>query len=318
MNEIRVETIEMELPKITFNHKEILEDLEVNLKKYDNLTFTEKQTPELRKTIAELRKGIKAVEDYRKSTKKELSEPIKTFESKCKEITSHFSDRVNKLNEQLTLYEEQRKEKKRIKIQEIIANTLNETVLEQKYADKLVVEDEFLNKSMSIKEITETIQFVANNLKMTQEKEYADKEMIETFIKLKNSEHDMNIPIEPYISRLEFESHTDVKNAIENDVKRELNRLSREKAEQQAKEELKQKAEHQAKEELKRKEETKQVEEKPFEPIIEDLPFGDVEIEQPLINTEYIISTTLEQHNEIVNFLNDKGIKFHTREELPF
>src|SRR5699024_10112365 len=80
------------------------------------LTFTESETPEIRKTLAELRKGAKAVDRYRIDTKKELSEPITEFEKKCKEIVKKFDERIGSRDEQLKDYEKQWKEKRIVKV----------------------------------------------------------------------------------------------------------------------------------------------------------------------------------------------------------
>src|SRR5699024_12828084 len=121
MQEITPKTITKKPAEIEFNHTELLEDLERNLKKYDGLTFTESETPEIRKTLAELRKGAKAVDRYRIATKKELSEPITEFEKRRKAILKKFDERIGSLDEQAKDHENQRKQRRIVKVQEVIA-----------------------------------------------------------------------------------------------------------------------------------------------------------------------------------------------------
>src|SRR5699024_11319652 len=106
-------------------------------KKYDGLTFAESETPEIRKTLAELRKGAKAVDRYRIDTKKELNEPITEFEKKCKEIVKKFDERIGSLDEQLKDYEKQWREKRIVKVQEVIANVLNESNRSEEHTSEL-------------------------------------------------------------------------------------------------------------------------------------------------------------------------------------
>ena len=92
MNQLQVKTIELEPAKVVFNHEEIKKDLDKSLKKYSGLTFTEDDATECRSTISELRKGKKAVDQYRIKTKKELTEPVAKFENKCKSLNKKFDE----------------------------------------------------------------------------------------------------------------------------------------------------------------------------------------------------------------------------------
>src|SRR5699024_1562771 len=110
----------------------------------------------------------------------------------------------------------------------------------------------------------EMIEFQANNLLQEQEKEQADRDMIETYVKLKNSEYSVNLSIESYLSQLEFKDAQSVKNTINNDVENELARQEREMEKQAQKE-----AEKKREEELKFEEQD--YAEVPFEPEIDEL-----------------------------------------------
>lgn len=329
MQEIEVKTLTKQPAIIEFNHDEILQDLEKNLKKYDGLTFTESETKELRSVLAELRKGVKVVDRYRIDTKKELNKPINEFESKCKDIAGKFDERIGSLDKQLKDYEQQWKEKRIVKVQEVIANVLNESNLNEKYAARLVVDDDHLKKSVNDNRLKEMIEFQADGLLQEQEKEEADKDMIETYVKLKNSEHGLSFSISPYLSQLEFKDTQGVKNTIITDVENEVERreLQKKKEEEQQRI-LEEKAEEKKREEELEVEEkeTISVDDIPFEPsmaemndpVIDDLPFGDIEEEKQGVGIDYIVTTSVEKHKELVDFMNRNNIEFFTREELPF
>src|SRR5699024_8573703 len=153
MNELELKTLDLQPAKIEFNKDAIINDLNDTLKHYKGLVFTEDTAKDARKVMADLRKGKKSADEFRKNIKKKASEPIKEFENEMKEIDKLFDDIINPINEQHKEFEAHRKEKKRVKVQEIIANVLNEIELEQKYADRLEILDEYLNKSFSINQL---------------------------------------------------------------------------------------------------------------------------------------------------------------------
>src|SRR5690625_1652808 len=250
MNNLQVKTTKLEPAVINFNHEIVEKELERNLEKYKNLTFTEDNTTELRKTLAELRKWRDVVDDYRKSTKKKLNEPVDEFENKCKSLVSKFNDVLDPLNDQLKSFEETRKAEKRKAVQEIVDQVIEEFELDHERADEIEIIDSYLTKSKTIKSITDELTAQATNLKLQQEKEKADKSVIETTAKLANSENDLSLSVEAYIRLLDFQDVEKVKEQIGNDakkevearelaVKRELEKIEREKKQKEEQERLK-------------------------------------------------------------------------------
>lgn len=321
MNELELKTIKLEPAKIEFNKDSILDELNETLKKYENLVFTEDNTTEIRKVLADLRKGKTAADEFRKSKKKEAIAPVTAFEKEVKEIVQKFDGVINPINEQLQAFETERKEKKRVKVEEIIANSVNEFNLEQKYADQLTVLDEYLAKSVTNNRIKEMIDFRAQQLLSEQDKEKSDKEMIETFVKLKNSEHSLNLSVESYLSQLEYKDTVAVKNTIESDAESAVERRDRDLIEQ---------SEKKQKEERVQKEMETMSEiafgNVPFEPeveenlsqdnIIDDLPFGDVSGEMERGITMAIAATESEL-NVVKAFLDGQGIYWEVISNEP-
>lgn len=217
MNELQVKTIELEPAKIKFNHEEIEKDLEKNLQKYNGLTFTEDDASECKKTIAELRKGKKAVDEYRKQKKKELTSPVAEFENKCKSLNQKFDEVINPLVEQHNEFEEKRKSEKRETVEQAISEAIEEYDLLEKYATQMIVEDAFLAKSKTLKSIKEELEMQAQHLKMQQDKEESDKQAIQSTVQYANSEYGVNLSESAYIRLLEFESVSDIKTKIMDD-----------------------------------------------------------------------------------------------------
>src|SRR5699024_2709195 len=285
------------------------------LKKYDGLTFTESETPEIRKTLAELRKGAKAGDRYRFDTKKEVSEPITEFEKKCKESVKKFDERIGSLDEHLKDYEKQWKENRIVKVQEVIANVLNESNLKEKYAARLVVDDDHLKKNVTDNRLREMIEFQADGLLQEQEKEQADRDMIETYVKLKNSEYSVNLSFESYLSQLEFKDAQSVKNTIKKDVENELARREREMERKAQKE-----AEKKREEELKFEKQDYAVDDIPFEPSMSEIDEPEEDSNGNGIIKEYEVIATKEKHDMLFEFMKNNDISFNqiTTEELPF
>lgn len=299
MNELQVKTINLEPAKVEFNHDEIAKELDANLSKYENLTFTEENTSEIRKVLAELRKGKRAVDRYRIDTKKELINPVTEFEDKCKELTAKFDDVINPLNEQLQDYVKRQREEKRSKLLEVRKELIEKHELNQEYHDQVEILDVFLNASTSMREATESIEFKIENLKMEQEKKEADKQVIETSVKLANAENELSLSIDPYIRLLEFDSVEQVKQQLALDVKREIKR--RENERQKLKE-----MERTQKEFDDSMKEVEQVVDNAEPPKLDDLPFGNIDDEKE-ITESYVVTATKEEHERLKKVLTEHG-----------
>src|SRR5690625_910503 len=282
MNNLQVKTIELEPAKVVFNHEEIEKDLENNLKKYSGLTFTEDDATECNKTIAELRKGKKAVDRYRIDTKKELSAPITEFEKKCKTLNEKFDSVINPLVEQSNAFEEKRRTEKREKSQEVLAQIIEDFELDEKYAIELAIEDTHLAKSRSMKSIKEEFEMKAEHLKMKQEKEASDKQSIINQVKLSNAENDLTLSESSYLSLLDYKDVNQITEQITSDVDRELERERQ--AEQRKQEQLEREEKRKQERQERESQEPTVQEKKEPEPVIdpvfvaqEPIPFKDME-----------------------------------------
>nr|WP_272932737.1 DUF1351 domain-containing protein [Virgibacillus halodenitrificans] len=229
MNDLQVKTIEFEPAKVEFNYKELEAVLEENLKRYEGLTFTEDDASECKKTIAELRKGKKAVDQYRLKTKKQLTAPVTAFENQCKELNKKFDEVINPLVEQQEAFENKRKEEKRKEIQGIIDHFVD-AGLDEKIASELVIEDSYLAKSKSLKSIEEELKTVADHLVMRYEKAESDKQVIENTVEVANSRYEVNLTTAAYVSLLDHKDVKEIKQQIMDDAQNEIQKqIEREK-----------------------------------------------------------------------------------------
>lgn len=306
MNNLQVETIKLEPAKIEFNHEQIEQELEENLKKYEGLTFTEDSTTELRKVIAELNKGKNAVDRYRIDTKNELNQPILEFEEKCKTLNKKFDDVVVPLKEQLDDFVKREREAKRKDIEQIIERVVNEYELDKTHASELVVENDMLAKSRSMKSIEDTLTFQAIHLKTKQDKLEGDKKLIDSNVRAVNAEHGTEFSAEPYIRLLEFEEVDTVLETIKDHVLSEVKKREEEE-------------ERRRQEELEKEKGIHPVIEETFEESFDKEPQGDFAtpatemdsglMPDPFVENEpnetitYEVSATKEEHDKIKRFL---------------
>lgn len=348
MNELQVQTIEIKPAVIKFNYSDVEKALETSLENYKGLVYTEEKSTELRKTLAELRKGKNLVDRYRIDTKKKLNEPVTQFEDQCKKLDKKFNDVITPLAKQLDEFEEKRRNKKLAELEKIRSEHIETHDLSEEYHDQVEISDHMLTKGVSLNQASESLEFIVRNLKMEQDKKIADKQLIETTVKLANSENELGFSADAYVRLLDFKDVEVVKNQIEADVKKEvenrrLKKEAEERAEQERLEREKQvELERLAQEEHERiKREKEQLEQAEiesdvgiplgFEPTsvsIDDLPFSDdpfadfeedpfeetIEMPEVQISDEVEsvikLKTNKDNLNELLKFLNDKEIEF--------
>ena len=149
--------VEIKTPaQLSGNFEAVRHGLTEMMKAYEGLEVTEENIPERKKDVATLRKIRAAIDDRRKAIKKEYDKPYKEFEGKCKELTGIIDKTVASLNSGLDCYEQKRVMAKRKRIARLYAENIGE------YGEYLplqaIADERWLNKTVTEKEITDTIQ----------------------------------------------------------------------------------------------------------------------------------------------------------------
>lgn len=218
---VEVKVFETKPAVVNFNYQEISNHLDSVLEKYKGLVFTESTVAECKKTIAELRKGQKSLDEFRKATKKQLTESVTAFENQCKILYGKFDEVIKPLGEQSEQFELDRREKKRIEIQGIVDVLIRELSLTEKYASQLTIPEEYLNKGKSTKAIKTEMSMVANTLKIKQDKESQDINLIKTKVGLANAEYRLTnrLTAESYLRLLAYKPFDEVESLITSDAK---------------------------------------------------------------------------------------------------
>lgn len=219
--ELQVKTINLTPAVVEFNVDELSVVLDQHLKKYEGLTFTDKDAAACKKTITELNKGKKALDDYRKETKKKLTESVTAFENQCKELSKKFDSVINPLKEQHDQFEENRKETKRKLIQIIIDDLIEKEGLNEKFAAQLIIPDEYYNKSKTINAIKDELTTKAEHIGIKQDKVEADQEIIRMTVQQVNTVLGVNLPESVYFNLLDYKTVEEIKAQIQVDGEKE-------------------------------------------------------------------------------------------------
>lgn len=277
----KIEQIKLIPAVVETNIELVSKSLDVILENYKGLIFTEETAKDCKDTIAELNKGKKSLDTFRKNVKTELSKDITRFESEVKELSKKFDNVIDPLKEQYDNFETKRKEEKSERIQIFINEKIKEFELSEKYAIELTILDEYLNKTVTDKKIKEDLNSRANSLKSVQDKELADIEIIKTKVELANAKFNTNLVPETYISLLKYEDVLDISEKIFLDAENTI----------------------------------KVVEEKEDEPVIE-IPTKAIinTITEEKVFEVYKITATEKQLEELEKYMNLRGIKWEIQE----
>lgn len=199
MNKLQLKVLENKPAEVHFNFDEISNYLDSTLNKCQGIVVTEETIKDGKKVIADLRKGKKSLDEFRKKTKKELTKSVTEFENQCKELGKKFDEVIDPINEQAEQFEIKRKEEKKMEVEKVI-----KLVCELKHVENLPLDDKYLNKSMSLKAIKEDLISVANQMLLEKANHKKNVALIEGKIDLANAKYGVTMVKEPYISMLEY------------------------------------------------------------------------------------------------------------------
>ena len=143
---------------IDFNFEDLKDALTAELELYKNLVFTEDTKADAKKTVAELRKLKKQINDKRIEVKKLYMQPYTDFEAKVKELDKLINEPIAYISEQIDAFEQKRSEEKRELINEIYLELVSEREDIAGYVElNRVYDSKWENASTSKKTIQEAI-----------------------------------------------------------------------------------------------------------------------------------------------------------------
>lgn len=182
---------------INWDNQELIKLANDTTVKYKGLIVTEEMVKDISKEVATLNNLIKKIDDKRKWIKKDYTAPLTIFENNVKEVTAIINGAIADLKSQLDIFEQERKAEKLIKIRKIMNIIHKEEFIQlpHDYNYRIVIHDNFYNKTIKDKEIEDNIRqqytiliniYELDQLKIQNEKEHIERETIERENKIKN------------------------------------------------------------------------------------------------------------------------------------
>ena len=121
MDELR---INQQAGVIDTNLDAIEAEIKAKMQEYEGYLVTEDSVASDKKVLAELRKLLKSLNDARIATKKQWLEPFEEFEARCKAVQALVEEPINLINEQIKLFDEEKKAAKQAHVKELFEANL--------------------------------------------------------------------------------------------------------------------------------------------------------------------------------------------------
>ena len=154
--------------EIPFNYEQIKAELAHQLKYYQGLVVTEDAIKDAKKDRAALNKLVMAIEDKRKSVKREIMAPYDSFEKKVKEIVGMIQTPIDLIDSQVKEFEELKKQEKHSAILDHYSQNVGD--LSEIITLERVIPEKWANAGMSLKDICEDVDAkffkIRNDLKI--------------------------------------------------------------------------------------------------------------------------------------------------------
>lgn len=195
---------------------EIAEFLDKMLVQYKDVVVSAETVKDDKKLVADLRKRKTEVDDFRKKTKKELTEEVSLFEADVKDLLKQFDNVINPIDEQIKQLDQMEKDKKRNKIDEFIIKYTNREGLAPGYG--IEFDNKWLNKSATLKSIEQEIEEIAiANGKRMDEIE-SNKTAITESVRMQNEAFGLTLVASTYIEMLDHFTLAEILVRINKDV----------------------------------------------------------------------------------------------------
>lgn len=171
-----------QLPVLNANFEDVKASLTETLNKYKGIIVTEDGLKDCKATQKELSSLRVKIDNYRKTIKKEVLVPVTEFEGKCKELEALIVEVEKPIKEGINVFDNLRREEKKTKAMEFIAEAIESHQLKDKYARQLNVLDKYFALTGSVKAVKEDIEVRAESLKIQQDSEERELEKLKASI----------------------------------------------------------------------------------------------------------------------------------------
>lgn len=140
---------------IKTNFEDVKRQLAEEVGQYENVVFTEETKTDAKKTVADLRKLRKSIDDSRKEVKKQWMVPYERFEAEVKGLLGMVDKPINSINGQVEAFEQERIKVRKAEIEGIYAEEIGE--LKDFLPLYKISNEKWLNAGTSAKAIRKTM-----------------------------------------------------------------------------------------------------------------------------------------------------------------
>lgn len=152
--------LETQIPQeLAFNYEELKAELQERLEYYNSLVVTEDTIKQGKEERAALNKFKGAIDTYRKDVKKRYLAPYNAFEQQVKDLTGLIDEPIKAIDNQLQVFEEQRKAEKAVQISEAYGRIVHED-LQQIIPIGRIQDKKWLNATTSMKKVEEDLEAI--------------------------------------------------------------------------------------------------------------------------------------------------------------
>ena len=212
--------MQADLPVITFDFDQLVANAKAMVSKYDGLLITEDQVKDIKKEMAEINAAKSRLDKARKEAVRKVSEPIKVFEAKIKEVCAIFDHTYDALGTQVKEFERKEREEKRVAVQARIDEAIRlakETNPAMSNILSIAVKDKWLNKTATVKAIQGEIDAAISDqiraeieLQRLEQQKTERRLLIENAVKNGNKNYGFDLPVSqfmtPYFESLEVDA----------------------------------------------------------------------------------------------------------------
>lgn len=250
MENLSLQILEENKPSISANFEQVKENLQKHLKDYSNLVVTEESLSMCKAARGDLATLHSNIDKKRKEIKRDFSQPIVEFETKCKELIELIDNVKGSIDEGIKVFDDKTREEKRQYALKCIEEISVELELEEDYKKQIQLLDRYMNLTITRKEVKEDIRNQATVLKGKQDFYDSKIKLAFSNINLLNETYKLINPLS-IVEFMKLIDGTDDVNVITESIKNEAQKRKEieEKTKQQEKERLEKLAQEEAEKE---------------------------------------------------------------------
>ena len=202
-NEI-IESFKMpEPPQLNWKFEELKGALEENLAPYKNLVVTEETLSDCKAKQKEIAGWRNRIDEFRKDVKRQYQEPLKVFESQCKELTAIINDAEAPINKGIKAFDDRRRAEKRETAENLIKELAAEYSLDTRFAGLIELKSKYCNLTAREADVRADIEAQCMVLKAKQDERTRMLNIIKSAVERENEDIKAKMNPDSYTSLID-------------------------------------------------------------------------------------------------------------------